>query len=185
MKKAKLLFCLILSLLIFGCGSEQISKSEIDYSDLKTVKSKYSDLQFQIPNNFTLIKENSPSYFDICLVDRNYTSAVYLVPFIFSEENKAEDINDLENLVDYSVVLKESEFEISIDKNNIKFFNIGNLDFASYQFIDNNKNYTDVVIFNHISGPQEFTFKTINQKISGNPVKFDQNVQKIILSSVR
>ena len=185
MKIYKLFVSVLLTFILFSCGGSSVSKQNLNYSELKTIKSKYSDLQFQIPRNYTLIKDNSPSYFDVCLVDNNYKNAVYLVPFIFSEDNRVEEISNLENLVNFSIALKESEFNISIDKNSVNFFETGKQKFASYTFTDKNRKNINVVIFNHISGPQEFTFKTINNNVSGKPLIFEPSVREIILSSVR
>lgn len=186
MKKRFLIFSFFVLIILYtGCSSESVTKSDIDSVPVKKVNSKYSTLKFDIPANWIELKNNEPSYFDLCLVNNAYTLAVYLIPLIINQENEfVTEQEKIKKLTSYSIALKEAEHNVVIDKNEISFFDIKDKKFASYEFKDKNQNRIDVIVFDYPNGPQEFTFSKINVKKFENDSFEMEAIKKIILNSI-
>lgn len=184
---SKAIFFLVVVVVAFtGCGGNSVSKSDVDFGRLKNVKSKYSNLQFSIPANWIELSKTETSFFDICVVDELYGTAIYLVPLIIDFEIKLNsESENLEQIVYYSQLLKEAEYNTTIDKEEIAYFSLNNIQFASYEFSDGSGSKVKTVVFEHTSGPQELTFRKINFD-SGEKTYFDAEfAEKIILNSIQ
>lgn len=184
-KKYILLIFISFPILFSSCGSSNISNTDIDYTSLKTVKSKYSDLQFNIPQNFFEVEKKDKSFFDICIVDNSYSKAVYLVPLIFDEETELLENIDIEKIANYSIILKEAEYDISVDRESLTLFEVNGRKTASYKFLDKNQKPVEVFLFIHKSGPQELSFVLINSEIYDKYPYFDENIKELILTSMK
>jgi len=186
MQKNYKLVLLIITLLLISCSKPEISKPGNTTTDLKIVKSKYSDLKFKIPINWNELSKNKLSFFDICITDEDYFNAVYLVPLIINFEiNPKNESEKFKKIVYYSILLKEAEYDINIDKKEVEYFEINERKFALYKFSDQNGNAVKIFVFNHSIGPQELTFRRINSQNSENYDFKEDFTEKIILNSIQ
>lgn len=169
-----------------GCGSSNKSIITSDYFEAKQVRSKYSDLSFNIPANWIEVSGKSASYFDICIVDPTYTFALYLLPMILDEESDLTiSSNRLSHIAHFSRIMKEAEYKVKIDKETFKSDLILGQEFLTYNFLDKNNNEIFVTVFEHSSGPQELTFRAINSKNCKIGSNNKEIIKKIILSSIK
>ena len=158
--RINILIILFSALLFSSCAPSLNSLYKGDYPlTSHRVFSRVSDLSFKIPEGWYAAEDNEKNIFDIWLVNNEYSATMGLIPINIDEQTHKNIVeNGLGELLSLSKKFKSLEGADKFEENlSQEFFDYGDLEFASYQYIDKGKNKNRAVVFIYKNQPFEFT----------------------------